>query len=115
MPPFIERATPPPFVCFANARLLVKFGLVSSRGYKFEEKPIEDRCECIERQLLPLKPALNNSTMIEFYAEISQNDRSCFSDDTQLLEYIRNTLLSICASSRGYKFDIWHSTDECDD
>ena len=101
-------ATLPRFLRFTNVRLLYRFG--------FEKKPIVDGSECIERQLLPLKPFLYNSTMIAFYpGTISQNDRSCFSDDTQLLEYIRNRLLSICASSRGYKFNIWYSTntDDC--
>ena len=66
---------------------------------------IEEKCELIESQLLPLKLALNDSNMVEFVACISQNDRTNFSD------YIWNQFLPICNSSRRYKFQIWFYSD----
>lgn len=60
----------------------------------------------IESQLLPFKQALYDTNMVEFYAHVSENDRHHFNDHSQLLEHIRNQILPICNSSRGYYFYI---------
>ena len=91
-----------PFIRFDNVRI----------WYNHPDLPIEEKCELIEKQLLPLN--LNDSNTIEFVARISrndQNDRNNFSDHLKLLDYIRNRFLPICNSSRCYKFQIWFFSD----
>ena len=56
--------------------------------------------------MLPIKPALIDSNLIEFYAISSVGDRDQFNNHSQLLEYIHDRLLSICNSSRGYSFQL---------
>ena len=77
---------------------------------------IEGNLEFIDKQLLPLKTALNDSNMIEFYTSISPikqlsfldglDDRRNFKDHAQLLEYVEKRLLTICQSSRGFTFGV---------
>ena len=50
--------------------------------------------------------------MLEISAHIRHNDRSAFIDHSQLLECIRNRLLPICDSSRGFKFRICFFSDK---
>ena len=73
---------------------------------------IEEKRELIEKQLLPLKLALNDSNIVELVAYISQNDGNHFSDHSKLLDFIQNRFLPICNSSRGYKFDICFFSDK---
>ena len=75
--------------------------------YNYTEQSIEQNCEFIEGHLLPLKSALSDSNMIEFYAHVSQTSRHAFKDHSELLEYIHSRLLSICNRSRGYKLKIY--------
>ena len=77
--------------------------------------PIEEKCEFIENQLLPLKLALYDSNVVEFTPTISQNGRNNFSDHSMLLDFIRNRLLPNCNSSRRYKFKIRFSSDRNSD
>ena len=77
----------------------------------FADHPIEEKCEFIESQLLPLKLALCDSNTIEFVAQISQKDRNHFNDHLKLLDYIRNRFLPICNSSRLYEFQILFRSD----
>lgn len=100
----------PPFLRFGNVEIWRLDG----------SQPIGKKCEFIESQLRPLKSALNDSNMVEFRAFINQNEVRYltdvygrlhlndfhFTDHLQLLQFIRTRLLSICDSSRGYKFDI---------
>ena len=86
----------PPFVRFDIVQLLYLYG----------KEPIKEKCEWIESNLLPLKPALYDSIMVKFIGGIEQNDRRYFSNHSTLLDYIRCRLLPICDSFRGYKFDI---------
>ena len=44
--------------------------------------------------------------MVEFIADIFQEDCNHFSDHSKLLDYIRNRFLPICNSFRRYKFKI---------
>ena len=90
----------PPFLRFDEVKLSLDCG----------SQPIEEKCKFFESYLLPLKPALTDSNIIKYCARISQK-RSDFSDRLQLFEYIRNQLLSIVGSSRGYKFDIGYCSE----
>ena len=74
-------------------------------------QPIEKKCEFIESHLLPFKPVLNYSNMIEFNAHIDQNDRRYFSDSSQLLKYIRHQFIPIFNLSNGYTFKICFDSD----
>ena len=57
-------------------------------------------------------PALKDANKIQFYAIISKNNRSDFSDYSKLLAYIRHQFLPIFNSSRGYKFMIYSHSAE---
>ena len=98
----------------ATFPLFLRFDKVSISYNYVNDQTIEEKCELIEKQLLPLKLGLNDSNTIEFVARISrndQNDRNNFSDHLKLLDYIRNRFLPICNSSRCYKFQIWFFSD----
>ena len=97
-----ELTTFPLFLRFDNVKIWCKY----------DDRLIEEKCEFIERQLLPLKPALNDSNVVQFTAIISRRDCRYFSDHSKFLEYIRNQFLPICNSSRRYKFKIWFYSDE---
>lgn len=64
--------------------------------------------------LLPLKPVLNDSKSFKFYAKISQNPHD-FDNHLKLLDYLKNRLLAVCDSSRGYRFDIDFVLDDDND
>ena len=68
----------------------------------------------MQTYLQPLKRALNDSIVITFHAQINYNDSSCFNGRAQFLNHIQNEFLPICASSRGYRFDIDFFSDEND-
>lgn len=86
----------PTFLRFDNVQLLYDTN---------NTKPIEEKCEFIKSQLLPIKLALNGSNMVNFHACIRQ-ENCHFNDHSQLLECIRNRFLPICNSFRGYTFEI---------
>ena len=65
---------------------------------------VAKKCQSVVNYLQPLK--LNDSNLIYFYGIINQNNRSHFSDYSQLLDNLRNELLPKCGLSRGYKFEI---------
>ena len=67
-------------------------------------RPIAEKCQSVVDYLLPLK--LNDLNLIHFNATIDENNRSDFSDHSQLIDHLRNEFLPICGSSRGYKFEI---------
>ena len=92
----------PSFIRFNNVQIC----------YWLRSQPIEEKCEMFESHLVPLKPALNDSNMIEFWARISQDYPPYFTDHSFLLNYLQNRLLGICDSSRGYKFRISFWSDE---
>lgn len=73
-------------------------------------QPIEEKCEFIESRLLPFQHTLHDSNMIECYARITQHCDD-FNDHSHFIEYIRNRMLPICNSSRGYKFFIIFHSD----
>ena len=93
-----ELATFPLFLRFDNVKVSIVYNLA--------DQPIEERCKFIESQLLPIKFALYDSNMVEFIADIFQENRNHFSDHSKLLDYIRNRFLPICNSFRRYKFKI---------
>ena len=98
-----ELATIPPFFRFNNVRI----------WYDLADQPIEieETCESIENQLLPLKLALNDSNVVQFTATISREVCRYFSDHAMLLDFIRNHFLSICNSSHRYEFQIRFNSD----
>ena len=96
-----ELATIPLFLRFYTVLL----------AYNFGAETIEEKCELIKKQLLPLKLALNDTNMVEFIACISQNNHNHFNDHSKLLDFIRNRFLPICNSSRRYKFQIRFNSD----
>lgn len=78
-------------------------------------EPIEEKCEFFESHLEALKPALDDSNVIKFYADIKCDSRKDFNDSSLLLDYIRNRFLPICNSSHCYKFEITFFSDENSD
>ena len=92
----------PSFLRFQNVELCYGSGT----------QPIDETCELFETYLLPLKPALNDSNIIEPSTIISQDDRNYFNNHSTLINYLQNRLLSICDSARGYKFRISFRSDE---
>ena len=66
--------------------------------------PIEKKCQSVVNYLQPLKL---NDTLIHFIGFIHQTNRNNFISHSQLLDHLRNELLPICGSSRGYKFEIF--------
>ena len=91
--------TIPPFIRFKKVQLLWNFGA----------QPIVENW--FESHLLPIRPALSDSILVEFYVTIAQSQQKHFSDHSMLLEHIQNRWLSICNSSRGYKFGIVFLSD----
>ena len=74
-------------------------------GYQYSNVPIDKMCQSVVNYLQPLKSALNDSNMIYFACEIGQKRRH-FTDDSKLLNYLQESLMPICNSSRGYKFEM---------
>ena len=67
---------------------------------------IEKKCQSAVNYLQPLK--LNDTNLIHIIGTINGNNRTHFSDHSQFLDHLRNELLPICGSSRGYKFEIYY-------
>ena len=67
--------------------------------------PIAKKCQSVVNYLQRLK--LNDTTLIHFIGFIHQTNRNNFIGHSQLLDHLRNELLPICGSSRGYKFEIF--------
>ena len=67
--------------------------------------PIAEKCQSVVNYLQLLK--LDKSNLIHFNGVIDRNNRSHFSNLSQLVDHLRNELLQICGSSRGYKFEIF--------
>ena len=66
--------------------------------------PIAKKCQSVVNYLQRLK--LNDTTLIHFIGFIHQTNRNNFISHSQLLDHLRNELLPICGSTRGYKFKI---------
>ena len=81
-----------------------------SNGYPNDNVPIAKTCQFVVNYLQQLK--LNDSNLIHFIVAIEKNNRSYFSDHSQLLDHLRNEFMPICGSSRGYKFEIYLVSDE---
>ena len=96
-----ELSSLPLFVRFDNVEL----------WYRLGPQQIEEKLKLFQIYLLTLKTALNNSNVITVYTEISQKNSSVFSNHLALLEYFP-ILLSICGSSRCYRFEIVFYSDK---
>ena len=73
-------------------------------GNSTANEPIAKKCQSVVNYMQRLK--LNDSNLIHFIGAIDKNNRSHFNDHFQLIGHLRNELLPICSSSRGYKFEI---------
>ena len=96
-----ELSSLPLFVRFDNVEL----------WYRLGPQLIEEKFKLFQSYLLTLKTALNDSNVITVYTEISQNNSRVFSNYLALLEYFP-ILLSICGSSRCYRFEIVFYSDK---
>ena len=74
---------------------------------------IDKKCHLFVKHLKPLKAAFNDSTKIEFNADIGRGQihsvgegQNNFRDQLQLLNHLRNELLPVCDSVRRYEFAI---------
>ena len=80
------------------------------QNFKFQS--IEEKCQSFVNYLLPFKnKALYDTNLISFFGRIHKNDPNAFSCHTQLLDHVRDELLPVCNSSRGYKFEILFYSD----
>ena len=76
----------------------------------YQTLSIVEKCQSVVNYLEPLK--LSDSNLIHFIGAINKNNRSHFSNHSQLLDHLQNELLPIWGSSRGYKFEIYLFLDE---
>ena len=81
-------------------------------SYSLGLQSIEDKCQLFEGLLPTIREAFNDSKEIYFDGNINQNDKSKFNNHLTLVDYIRDGLLSICDSSRRYKFVINFFSDK---
>ena len=89
----------------------IRFNCVSI-WHLYDTMPLDEKIEFTESLLHQIRPALNGSSTVEFHASISQNDCSAFRNHSDLLLYIRNSLLPNCNPSYGYKFHIYFESNE---
>ena len=94
----VDLAAFPKFLRFKDVEL--------SYNYFFSEGSIEKKCELFQKYLQQLSPALNDSNLIVFDAYINKGHQHYFSSHLQLVDHLRQQLLPICDSSRGYTFEI---------
>ena len=83
----------PPFLRFGTVWLEYRLGFQS----------IAQKCELYRGYLSSIKAALYDSNITKFYCKIHEEDPSQFNNHLTFLEHIRE-IVSICDSSRGYKF-----------
>ena len=88
------------FIRFENVKLYYNhFGFQS----------IDKKCRLFVEHLKPLKAAFNDSTKIDFNADIGDGQTN-FREPLQLLNHHRNELLPICDLPCRYEFTIFFST-----
>ena len=94
-----------------NVPLFIRFDCVEI-DYQIAVKalPISVKCQSAVNYLQSLK--LNDSSLILFNGTIDKNNRSHFSDHSQLIDHLQNELLPVCGSSHRYKFEICFFTDK---
>ena len=80
--------------------------------YSIGLRPIEEKCQLFGDLLPVIKGALNDSNEIHFDAGINQKDQSEFYNHSALIAYLRDEFLSICDSTRRYKFVITFDSDQ---
>ena len=79
--------------------------------YNAGSHQIANKCEIFASQLQKLS-RLHETNSICVWATVNQKGRGYFIDHTQLLEHLRNRLLSICGYCRQYKFLISLKSDK---
>ena len=84
----------PAFLRFREVHLLYNYGSQS----------IAEKCDLFDGCLQSIKPALNDSNLINYICIVSENAANQFSNYQTLIEYISERLLPICKSSRQYIF-----------
>ena len=111
----LNTASFPPFFRFGRVEINTSIsgsildGALESRDW--DTQPIAGKCKLFEDQLKLMKPALNGS-LVSFIGYIYIEMQSFFNDHDQVLEYLRNQLLPICAKSLGFEFDIEFYSDK---
>ena len=111
----LNAASFPPFFRFNRVEIKTSIcgsildGCLENRGW--DTQPIAGKCKLFEDQLKLMKPALNGS-LVSFIGYIYIEMQSFFNDHDQVLEYLRNQLLPICAKSREFEFYIEFYSDE---
>ena len=100
----------PPFLRFDIVRL------ISNRDSLFDDSlfddtpPIGEICQLFESQLQSIKPTLDDSYLI-FYGVVDETDPASFQDHAELVDFLRNRLLTICDKSRRYSFTVYLKSD----
>ena len=96
----------------SHANLLTIPQFVRFDGVKFSygdgSKPIEDKCQRIEKYMKPIMPALKHTNSIRFVAEINQDNQASFSDHTNLLSYLNEQMKKTFKLCRRYEFVIYY-------
>ena len=65
--------------------------------------PIGEICQLLESQLQLIKPTLDDSRLI-FYGVVDETNPTRFHDHAELVDFLRNRLLTIFDKSRCYEF-----------
>lgn len=90
--------------------LFLRLGTLELK-YFTGKKPIEEKCEFIEKSLIQLRTMFDEHTMLKFNANIS-SDSSDFRDHSQVVERINNHILPLCIQTRAFYFNIEFESDK---
>ena len=72
--------------------------------------PIGESCQLFESQLPSIKPTLDDS-ILTIYCGVYETKPSRFRNNAELIDFLRNRLLTICDNSHGYDFYILLKSD----
>ena len=85
--------------------LTIKQELPDKNYYMENSQSIKKKCHLFLKHLKPLSAGFNDSTIIQFNANIGCDyDVSNFGDPLQILNHLRNELLPIFSTARCYEF-----------
>ena len=70
----------------------------------WDTQSIDAKCQFVEDQLKLIDPEILNDSILCFDGDVDENDSSRFSDHSELLNYLSDRILPICAKPRGYQF-----------
>ena len=72
--------------------------------------PIGEICRLFESQLPSIKPTLDDS-ILAIYFGVHETKPARFRNNPELIDFLRNRLLTICDNSRSYDFLIYFESD----